>query len=272
MATIARRASTRWPFASSVTEPSVQRHVRTGASSTTRSPSRSASRIGISCEPPTTREWRQRSGSKRLSTLPAPAITQSPPRRENVCAGLVMNPPARKARSRSRACSSLDLALQPCLVGDRVELGRVGVVPGRLRVERGGERVELRHGFRVGPLGGGAERGVVPGVAVCPPVARRRRRDRLRGGRGRAPAPGRAMQLVRRRSGTERSTARRARSPARRSRCSTCGRRRGRAPRARPRRGLRARARPPPSARRCRPRRRRRPSRSCVTARSSHKS
>ena len=60
----------------------------------------------ISCDPPTTREWRQRSGSKRLSTLPAPAITQSPPSSENMCAGLVMKPPARKARSMSRACSS----------------------------------------------------------------------------------------------------------------------------------------------------------------------
>ena len=80
--------------------------------------------------------------------------------------------PAREERAQQVAgVVVVDLALQPRLVGDRVELGGVGVVPGRLRVERGGEGVELGHGADVRLLGYGPERRVVTRVPVRASVA-----------------------------------------------------------------------------------------------------
>ena len=60
---IAARARTSMPSASISTPASDQLISCTGAPSTTRSPSRSASRSAISCEPPTTRYARHWSGS-----------------------------------------------------------------------------------------------------------------------------------------------------------------------------------------------------------------
>ena len=58
-----------------------------------------------------------------------------------------------------------DLALQPRLAGDRVERRRLRVDPGRLRVERRGERIELGDPVCVRPSRGVGERCVVPLVA-----------------------------------------------------------------------------------------------------------
>ncbi len=174
-ARIARRAVTLVAPVSSEITSSVQLHEATGAESSTRSPSVSAMRFGITCEPPTTRESRQRSGSKRLSTLPAPAIVRRPSSSENVWLGFVRNPPARNDRSRSRASSS---ATSACSHASNVVASsddRLGMRPGGQRVDAGSELVELRD-----PLGVGSARRPLRAArrAPCSGAARRRARRR----------------------------------------------------------------------------------------------
>ena len=121
----------------------------------------------MSCEPPTIRECRQRSGSNRLATLPAPATVASGAEEGERCrpASSCSHRPC-TTRRRSRASVSSTSALSHCSNVIAVELGGARVLPRRLGIELGAERVELRDGRLVGAAEIGGQRLVVAVVAV----------------------------------------------------------------------------------------------------------
>ena len=123
-------------------------------------------RFGITCEPPMTRELRQRSGSKRLSTLPAPAIVRRPSSREKVCAGFGEEPAGEKRAQEVAGELVADFRAEPGLEGERVERLGVAMRPRGRGVDVGGELVELRHAVGVRALRCGAEWCVVRRVAA----------------------------------------------------------------------------------------------------------
>ena len=240
-ATIAARALHGRGLGVDLDPSSDQRMSRAGASSRTRSPRRSASRIGISCEPPTTRRREALVGLEELVGAAGAGDHPQPLQQREGVGGL-----GQEAAREPGAQQVLGH-----LVGDLARSQASKVIESSSRASgcaqgaSGSSSLASASSFASAslerPLRRGAQRRVVALVAVGLPggvdvdvLALAEAREEL------DPELARAARA--RRTGTGRPTGRRARSPRRRSRCSRRGRRPGRAPRARRRRRPRGRA------------------------------